>query len=66
MENMDAFLFGVTDGDPEGAVDYVFPISAKKKVGVGELKNRLVQTLREKGHLTPFSDVRNRKMNYRN
>ncbi|MFA9495665.1 MAG: hypothetical protein ACERKS_07070, partial [Candidatus Bathyarchaeota archaeon] len=65
MENMDAFLYGVTDGDPEAAVDYVFPISAKKKVGIGQLKSRLVQKLQEKGHLNPFSDVRNRKMNYR-
>lgn len=66
MENMDAFLFGVTDGDPEAAVDYVFPVSAKKKIGIGQLKNRLVQTLNEKGYQNPFSDVRNRKMNYRN
>ena len=66
MENMDAFLYGVTDGDPEAAVDYVFPISAKKKVGIGQLKSRLVQKLGEKGYSNPFSDVRNRKMNYRN
>jgi len=66
MENMDAFLFGVTDGDPEAAVDYVFPVSAKKKIGIGQLKSRLVQTLNEKGYSSPFSDVRNRKMNYRN
>ena len=65
MENMDAFLFGVTDGDPEAAVDYVFPVSAKKKIGIGQLKSRLVQTLNEKGYPSPFSDVRNRKMNYR-
>jgi len=66
MENMDAFLFGVTDGDPEAAVDYVFPVSAKKKIGIGHLKSRLVQTLNEKGYSSPFSEVRNRKMNYRN
>jgi len=65
MENMDAFLYGVTDGDPEAAVDYVFPISAKKKVGIGQLKSRLVQKLGKKGYPNPFSDVRNRKMNYR-
>ena len=65
MENMDAFLYGVTDGDPEAAVDYVFPVSAKKKVGIGQLKSRLVQKLGEKGYPNPFSDVRNRKMNYR-
>ena len=65
MENLDAFLYGVTDGDPEAAVDYVFPISAKKKVGTGQLKNRLVQKLREKGYTNPFSDIRNRKMKYR-
>jgi hypothetical protein len=44
----------------------VFPISAKKKVGIGQLKSRIVQKLREKGYNTPFRDVRNRKMNYRN
>ncbi|MBT3285046.1 GTP-binding protein [Candidatus Bathyarchaeota archaeon] len=65
MENMDAFLYGVTDGDPEAAIDYVFPVSSKKKIGLGQLKSRLVQTLSEKGYQNPFSDIRNRKMNYR-
>lgn len=58
MENMDAFLYGVTDGDPEAAVDNVFPISAKKKVGVGELKIKLVQRLRENGFSNPFGRIR--------
>ena len=58
MENMDAFLYGVTDGDPEAAVDNVFPISAKKKVGVGELKIKLVQRLRENGFPNPFRGIR--------
>ena len=65
MENLDAFLYGVTDGDPEAAVDYVFPVSAKKKVGIGQLKSKLVQRLAEAGFNTPFRDLRNRKMNYR-
>ncbi len=64
MDNLNAFLYGVTDGDPEAAHDYVFPVSAKKKIGIGQLKSRLVQTLNEKGYKNPFSDVRNRKMKY--
>lgn len=65
MENLDAFLYGVSDGDPAAVVDYVFPISAKKKVGVGQLKSSLVQRLVKAGFNTPFSDIRNRKMKYR-
>ncbi len=65
MENLDAFLYGVSDGDPAVIVDYVFPISAKKKVGVGQLKSSLVQRLVKAGFNTPFSDIRNRKMKYR-
>ncbi len=65
MENLDAFLYGVSDGDPATVVDYVFPISAKKKVGVGQLKSSLVQKLVKEGFNNPFSDIRNRKMKYR-
>ncbi len=58
MENMNAFLDSLTDGDPEDAVDYVFPISAKNKVGTGALKTRLVKTLIAQGFTNPFEKVR--------
>ncbi len=58
MENVTAFLDSLTDGDPQEAMDYVFPVSAKKKIGTGELKNRLVQTLVKKGFTNPFSMIR--------
>ncbi len=56
--NMEAFLQSVSDGAPDTFLDYVFPISAKKKIGTGRLKNKLVQVLRKKGYLNPFKKVR--------
>lgn len=58
LRNVEAFLESLTDGDPEDAVDYVFAVSAKKKIGTGELKNRLVQVLRENGFSKPFELAR--------
>lgn len=56
--NMEAFLMSVSDGAPSLVVDNVFPISAKKKIGTGALKNRLVQVLRKNGYMNPFEKVR--------
>lgn len=58
MRNVEAFLNSLTDGDPEEAVDYVFPISAKNKIGTGSLKNKLVQILIKQGFTNPFQFVR--------
>lgn len=58
MRNIDAFLDSLTDGDPDEAVDYVFAISAKNRIGTGSLKNRLVQTLQRNGFSKPFEMVR--------
>jgi GTP-binding protein EngB required for normal cell division len=60
MENVAAFLDSLTDGDPEAAIDYVFAISAKNKIGTGALKNRLTQVLNEKGFTNPFERVKGR------
>lgn len=58
MRNIEAFLDSLTDGDPEEAVDYVFAISAKNKIGTGELKNKLVQMLQKNGYPKPFEMIR--------
>lgn len=58
MRNVEAFLNSLTDGDPDAAIDYVFPISAKKRIGTGQLKNRLVQTLNAQGFTNPFERIR--------
>ncbi len=58
MQNVAAFLDSVTDGDPDEAVDYVYPISAKNKIGTGQLKNQLVQVLKAKGFTNPFKKIR--------
>lgn len=58
MENVTAFLDSLTDGDPQEAIDYVFPISAKNKIGTGDLKNQLVQKLIKEGFTNPFGKIR--------
>lgn len=58
MENVSAFLDSLTDGDPQEAIDYVYPISAKNKIGTGDLKNKLVQRLAKQGFTNPFGKVR--------
>jgi GTP-binding protein EngB required for normal cell division len=58
IENLNAFINGLTDGKPEEAVDYIFPVSAKKGIGVGELKNRLVSKLNRNGFHNPFEYIR--------
>lgn len=58
MRNVEAFLDSLTDGDPDAAIDYLFAISAKNKIGTGQLKNRLVQLLVKQGFTNPFEMVR--------
>lgn len=58
MANVSAFLDSLTDGDPEAAIDYVYPVSSKNKIGTGDLKNSLVQKLVKKGFTNPFGKVR--------
>jgi len=57
VRNVSAFLESLTDGDPETAVDYLFAISAKNKIGTGAMKSKLVQRLIKKGFTHPFERV---------
>jgi hypothetical protein len=54
MENLESFILSLTEGEPEKAIGYIYPVSAKKGVGVGELKNQLVSRLYRKGFSDPF------------
>jgi GTP-binding protein EngB required for normal cell division len=58
IENLEAFIHSLTDGESEKAADYVYPISAKNNVGIGELKNQLVLKLSKKGFKKPFEYIR--------
>jgi len=58
MENIEAFMYSLTGGEPEEAARYIYPISAKKKIGVGELKNQLVNRLQRNGFHNPFKYIR--------
>ena len=58
MENLDAFIYSLTDGEPEEAAGYIYPISAKNKIGVGELKNQLFSRLQRNGFHNPFEFIR--------
>jgi selenocysteine-specific translation elongation factor len=58
MENLEAFINSLTEGRPELATGYVYPTSAKKGIGVGELKNQLVSKLYKKGFHDPFEYLR--------
>ena len=58
MENLRAYINSLTDGEPELVAGYVYPISAKKGVGVGELKKELVSKLQKNGYHNPFQYIR--------
>ena len=52
--NLNEFTNGISEGDPTKVKDHVFPISAKKGTGLGELKSTIHAKLVEKGYKTPF------------
>lgn len=58
MENLEAFIYSLTDGQPEEVTGYIYPVSAKKKIGVGELKNQLFNKLQKNGYHNPFEFIR--------
>ena len=58
IKNLEAFIYSLTKDKPEEATGYIFPVSAKKGIGVGELKNQLVIKLNNKGFHNPFKYIR--------
>ena len=58
LDNLEAFMYSLTDGEPEEVAGYIFPVSAKNKIGVGELKNQLVSRLQRNGFHNPFEFIR--------
>jgi GTP-binding protein EngB required for normal cell division len=51
--NLNEFVNRISDGDPK-VKDHVFPVSAKKGTGLGELKSAIHARLVAKGYRTPF------------
>ena len=52
--NLNDFMYRISDGNPAKVEDHVFPISAKKGTGLGELKSVIHEILVAKGYRTPF------------
>ena len=52
--NLTEFLYRISNGNPATVKDHVFPVSAKKGTGVGELKTIIHEKLVAKGYRTPF------------
>jgi GTP-binding protein EngB required for normal cell division len=53
-ENLKDLLYRIRNGTPEIVENHVFPTSAKKKIGIGHLKNEIHKRLVKKGYKTPF------------
>ncbi len=52
--NLNEFTNRISNGDPTKVKDHVFPVSAKKGIGLGELKSAIHERLVAKGYKTPF------------
>ena len=52
--NLSEFVDRISDGNPAKVKDHVFPVSAKKGTGLGELKSAIHARLVAKGYRTPF------------
>jgi len=52
--NLNEFTNRISNGDPTKVKDHVFPVSAKKGTGMGELKSAIHERLVAKGYKTPF------------
>lgn len=52
--NLTDFVNRISDGDPSKVKDNIFPISAKKGTGIGQLKSAIHSILVSKGYKTPF------------
>ena len=57
VANLEAFKARISEDDPVVG-DYIFPMSARTGVGVGRLKERLMQSLRNAGFSDPFEYLR--------
>lgn len=57
--NLNEFTARISDGNPTKVKDHVFPVSAKKGTGLGELKSSIHERLVAKGYKTPFKVKRN-------
>jgi GTP-binding protein EngB required for normal cell division len=53
-DNLNEFTLRISDGNPTKVKDQVFPVSAKKGTGLGELKSRIHARLVANGYKTPF------------
>jgi len=58
IENLETLIYRLTDGRPELVAEHIYPISAKKGIGIGELKNHLVKKLHKSGFHNPFEYIR--------
>jgi GTP-binding protein EngB required for normal cell division len=52
--NLKEFMHRISSGNPSAVVDYVFPVSAKTRDGLGALKSAIHERLAAKGYRTPF------------
>jgi GTP-binding protein EngB required for normal cell division len=52
--NLNELMSRISDDDPAKVEDHVFPVSAKKGTGLGELKSAIHAKLVAKGYKTPF------------
>lgn len=58
MQNLDAFLKCLSIDETNMNVKNVFPISAKKGVGIGDLKREFISRLNDKGFTNHFAYIR--------
>lgn len=58
IDNLEAFLREISQDAPIIARNHVYPVSAKKGIGIGPLKDVFYKTLVSKGWRNPFEYIR--------
>jgi GTP-binding protein EngB required for normal cell division len=58
FKNLEALIKSLTDERSDFAINYIFQVSAKKSIGIGELKNELVSKIQKAGFRNPFEYIR--------
>jgi GTP-binding protein EngB required for normal cell division len=53
-DNLEEFTNRISDGNPAKVKNQIFQVSAKKRIGLGELKSSIHTRLVVKGYKTPF------------